>query len=991
MENYEFVCQIGKGNFGRISKIIRKSDKKTLIWKELDYGQMSEKEKEQIVSEVNILRELKHPNIVRYYDRIIDKKHSRIYIIMEYCEGGDLNQLIKRCKKTGEFIAEDIIWKIFTQVLLAIHVIHNHKEGKILHRDIKPSNIFLDKDNNVKLGDFGLSRELSDQSKFAYSHVGTPYYMSPEQIDETKYNEKSDIWSLGCFLYELTTFHPPFEAKNQIMLAMRIKSGKVEKINKRYSEELWRVITWMLTVNYNNRPSSEDLLNIPEVCIRLREKRIKDTLYKLKLFEEKLNIRDKEQKQKEDSLNEKEKNLKIKENELKEKENELKEKENELKDKENELKEKEKKFKNLSTLSNATTTGYSNKFLSSKNSNDLNNMNNSNNNSNSNNNYMSNNIDVYSIKNNIIKNMLDNNNDLNSLLRYSTKNNSSNSHNNSNSNNLLITANTNTSLNNISLLNNNNNSLSGINSMNNNNYLIKSNLNEDNKIESQNNIKRLSDEYPNHNFDTNSKNNYIHYSTNNIYSDYLNNKFKTSNKSISDNLNFNESEIKSEYTNIKNNLNSSNISNSNNNSIKKNNNGGSLINSLKKKISNSFINDENNYVNLLNKEKQKYDNITKEEKIIDSNKQTNSFAKKLNEYENSNKKNNDNIETNLSNINLNRTMKFNIKGNNILAENDIDEINKNNNNININNVKSEKNLNLFGESDNYTNIISQINNINTKYGIPSKISFISKNNSYKNKNLYEISNNDNINSNNNEVINSINNFNPNLLNKSNKYISSNKSINNNNLTSVSNNEKNNTKVKTVKNTSRGVNNLYKYNSNTNTNCSAYDFEIANKIGYDTGRPSTHCGIIETFSNNENNNNTTINNVNRNNIITKENRINSLRNNVKRARTPKINKIPARCFDNVTPLKYSNNDNNEEINNNNNNRVEKIDYGTNNYLSNLNQNNRTMINNTNINNINNNLKRLYSKQFDSKTPDKSKTINNSCRNKPGNINNYRKKK
>ena len=146
---------------------------------------------------------------------------------MEYCEGGDINQLIKRCKKSNEYIAEDIIWKIFTQVLLAIHAIHNHKEGKILHRDIKPSNIFLDKDNNIKLGDFGLSRELSVESKFAYSHVGTPYYMSPEQIDETKYNEKSDIWSLGCFLYELTTFKPPFQAKNQIMLAMRIKSGKV--------------------------------------------------------------------------------------------------------------------------------------------------------------------------------------------------------------------------------------------------------------------------------------------------------------------------------------------------------------------------------------------------------------------------------------------------------------------------------------------------------------------------------------------------------------------------------------------------------------------------------------------------------------------------------------------------------------------------------------------------------------------------------------------
>ena len=856
MENYEFICQIGKGNFGRISKIIRKSDQKTLIWKELDYGQMSEKEKEQIVSEVNILRELKHPNIVRYYDRIIDKKNSRIYIIMEYCEGGDLNQLIKRCKKTGEFIAEDIIWKIFTQVLLAIHVIHNHKEGKILHRDIKPSNIFLDKDNNVKLGDFGLSRELSDQSKFAYSHVGTPYYMSPEQIDETKYNEKSDIWSLGCFLYELTTFHPPFEAKNQIMLAMRIKSGKVEKINKRYSEELWRVITWMLTVNYNNRPSSEDLLNIPEVCIRLREKRIKDTLYKLKLLEEKLNIRDREQKEKEEKLVEKEKILINKENNLKEKENELKKKEKEIKEKENELKEKEKKYKSFSTLSNATTMGYSSKFLSSKNSNDLNNMNNSNNNSNSNNNFMNNNIDVYSIKNNIIKNMINNNSDLNSLLMYSSKTNSSN--NNNNSNNLLITANTNTSITNISLLhnNNNNNSIVAGNSMN-TNYLLKSSINEDTKNESQNNTKRLNDDYSSHNYDTNSKNNYIHYSTNNVYSDYFNNRFKTSSKSIIDNNKYNDIEINKDYMN-NNNLNSSNISNSN--SIKKNNIGGSLINTLKKKISSSFISDENNYINILNNGKQKYDNKTRDEKANNKNNQSNSFGKNVSEYENNDMiKNSKNNEQNLGNISLNRTMKYNSKNNEISHEKEQEnDTNKYNNNIN--NVKNEKNLVLFREDDKYTNLISQINDINTKYDIPSNISVLNKNNFYKN-NLCDNQNNDNIN---NNITNNINNYNPNLLNKSNKSISSNKiNINNNlsnkNLSNTSNVDKNNRRIKTVKNISKevgGVNNIYKYNTNNN---SIYDFEIANKIGYETGRPSSHCGIIDSFPINENSKNTNINN------------------------------------------------------------------------------------------------------------------------------------
>ena len=99
MNNYEVLSEIGKGNFGTITKILRKSDKKILVWKELDYSQMSEKEKQQLVNEVNILRELKNQNIVRYYDRIIDKKNQKIYIIMEYCEGGDLSQLIKRCKK----------------------------------------------------------------------------------------------------------------------------------------------------------------------------------------------------------------------------------------------------------------------------------------------------------------------------------------------------------------------------------------------------------------------------------------------------------------------------------------------------------------------------------------------------------------------------------------------------------------------------------------------------------------------------------------------------------------------------------------------------------------------------------------------------------------------------------------------------------------------------------------------------------------------------
>jgi NIMA (never in mitosis gene a)-related kinase 2 len=111
MENYEKLSDIGKGSFGVVCKVRRKSDGRTLVWKEMNYGRMNEKEKQQLVSEVNILRELHHPNIVRYYDRIIDKEQTKIFIVMEYCERGDMAQLIKRLKKEKEYVPEEKVWK----------------------------------------------------------------------------------------------------------------------------------------------------------------------------------------------------------------------------------------------------------------------------------------------------------------------------------------------------------------------------------------------------------------------------------------------------------------------------------------------------------------------------------------------------------------------------------------------------------------------------------------------------------------------------------------------------------------------------------------------------------------------------------------------------------------------------------------------------------------------------------------------------------------
>ncbi|NXD02299.1 NEK2 kinase, partial [Certhia familiaris] len=235
-----------------------------LVWKELDYGTMTESEKQMLVSEVNLLRELRHPNIVRYYDRIIDRSSTTLYIIMEYCDGGDLASLIAKCAKERHVKYESFVLRVLAQLTLALKECHRRSDGGVtVHRDLKPANVFLDGKQNVKLGDFGLARILHHDTSFATTFVGTPYYMSPEQMNYMSYNEKSDIWSLGCLMYELCALSPPFTAYNQKELVEKITEGKFRRIPYRYSDELNDLLKEMLNVKDYCRPSVEDILQHP--------------------------------------------------------------------------------------------------------------------------------------------------------------------------------------------------------------------------------------------------------------------------------------------------------------------------------------------------------------------------------------------------------------------------------------------------------------------------------------------------------------------------------------------------------------------------------------------------------------------------------------------------------------------------------------------------------------------------------------------------------
>ena len=340
MDKYEVIGEIGKGCFGRVSKIMRKSDKQILIWKELNYEGIPDKEQQLIENEISILKEMNHPNIVKQYEIIKDERNSKLYIVMEYCDGEDLEKLIFKYKSNKQYLNEEFIWDILFQALIALNYIHNEK--KIVHRDIKPSNIFLNKDWNIKLGDFGLSKKF--YYEYSNTIIGTPIYMSPELLERKPYNVKTDIQALGRSIYELATFSTPYVAPNMNVLLNKIRNGLPQRIDKTYSDELWNIISKMLAYDYNKRPSSLQLID--DCCrIFVLKNRIKRNYnQQLLLFKQQLDERYIELQKKEEELREKEKMISKIEYSVKILEENLKIKEQELIKEKKELEEKYKKF-----------------------------------------------------------------------------------------------------------------------------------------------------------------------------------------------------------------------------------------------------------------------------------------------------------------------------------------------------------------------------------------------------------------------------------------------------------------------------------------------------------------------------------------------------------------------------------------------------------------------------------------------------------------------
>ncbi|CAM9124520.1 unnamed protein product, partial [Ectocarpus fasciculatus] len=264
---YEIVRPIGKGKFAIVYRAQRISDGEIVALKRISVDMIDAKARDKCLKEVvGLLQSLDHPNIIRYLDSFISD--DDLVIVVEWAAAGDLKRQLRKAQEKSIPFEERIIWKYFSQIADAIKHMH---EKRIMHRDLKPANIFLTLDGTIKVGDLGLSRELSEHTVQAHSKVGTPLYMSPEVLRGDGYDFKSDTWSLGCLLYELAMLKSPFKAEglNLYSLFQKISQGDYQPLPEDYSEELRNLADSMMSTKSEDRP---DLTDVCVLAAKMRQK-----------------------------------------------------------------------------------------------------------------------------------------------------------------------------------------------------------------------------------------------------------------------------------------------------------------------------------------------------------------------------------------------------------------------------------------------------------------------------------------------------------------------------------------------------------------------------------------------------------------------------------------------------------------------------------------------------------------------------------------------
>ncbi|OMJ93872.1 hypothetical protein SteCoe_3063 [Stentor coeruleus] len=249
MDRFRKLRSLGRGQNGEVW-LVEREDASLAALKQVYID-----DEDTLNYEVSALERLEHPHIIQYHESF--RNEGYLCIVIDFAEGGDLASRVKMAKTKSYKFPEVQIWKWFMQICIALNYIH---ENKIIHRDLKTQNIFLTKNGDIKIGDFGICRVLSKSDEFASTSVGTPYYIAPEVCRGELYDYKADVWSLGCIIYELCSLRRPFEGESIATVLNNILNVTPEPLPDFYSETLTSIIFQMLQKNTSLRPTIAEVI-----------------------------------------------------------------------------------------------------------------------------------------------------------------------------------------------------------------------------------------------------------------------------------------------------------------------------------------------------------------------------------------------------------------------------------------------------------------------------------------------------------------------------------------------------------------------------------------------------------------------------------------------------------------------------------------------------------------------------------------------------------
>lgn len=261
LADFKQLALLGEGAYSTVYKAMRLADSEIYAVKKVKLPSLSDKEKQNALNEVRLLASVHSEHIIAYKEAFFDDKTRCLCIVMEFSDSGDLFQQITKCQKEKTHMREADVWRYIGGMAHGLKALH---DMRILHRDLKCANVFLSTkgaDIVAMLGDFNVSKVA--KRGLCMTQTGTPYYASPEVWRDMPYDAKSDMWSLGCVIYEMVALRPPFRAEDMEGLYRKVLRGQYPRIPQHFSHDLSEVIGVLLQVNPQHRPSVDQLLQMP--------------------------------------------------------------------------------------------------------------------------------------------------------------------------------------------------------------------------------------------------------------------------------------------------------------------------------------------------------------------------------------------------------------------------------------------------------------------------------------------------------------------------------------------------------------------------------------------------------------------------------------------------------------------------------------------------------------------------------------------------------